>query len=156
MQRVWATLGVSALLVGAAPTMAQEKAKDLSVELLKLVIDRLHSFNCGEAKCAPATAEEKANPPIAEADANRIVERGMLSAYGMHCGLDWEERNFHPMMAYWRHGQKRPVREMALIGGLHGASKGVFLETIKGQGACTAEMKAAVDARLDFKPEAMK
>ena len=28
------------------------------------------------------------------------MHRGILSAAGEHCGLDWQARNFTPMVAY--------------------------------------------------------
>jgi hypothetical protein len=72
---------------GAAGTPAGD---DTAVRrVIMLALDNIHRGRCEDSQpCAPATAEEKANPPITIAEARLIIRRGLLSAAADHCGLD--------------------------------------------------------------------
>jgi hypothetical protein len=118
-------------------------------KLLMLALDNISRGLCeGKNRCAPATAEERANPPITIAEARLVITRGALSAAAEHCALDWQGRNFVPMMAYWRHTLKKNERQMALIGLLHGITQGIGKGNAKL--ACTDEMRKNVDRQLTF------
>lgn len=117
-------------------------------KLLMLALDNIGRSLCeGKARCAPATADERANPPITIAEARLVIQRGVLSAAAEHCGLDWQKRNFIPMMAYWRQTKKNE-RQMALVGLLHGIMQGIGKPDAKL--TCTAEMRENLDRRLTF------
>lgn len=119
-------------------------------KLLMLALDHISRGLCENKKpCAPATAEEKANPPITIAEARVVIRRGVLSAAGQHCGLDWRQRNYLPMMAYWRQQAKKNERQMALIGLLHGIMQGMGKPDPKL--VCTADMRANLDRQLSFR-----
>jgi hypothetical protein len=122
-------------------------------KVLMLALDNIHRGLCeGSQPCAPATAEEKANPPIPIAEARLIIHRGVLSAAGEHCGLDWRARNFGPMMAYWRHTMKKDERQMALIGLTHGIMQGLSKQTVAERGPCTDQDRRNLDSSLSFRP----
>jgi hypothetical protein len=77
-------------------------------KVLMLALDNIHRARCeGLQPRAPATAEEKANPPITIDEARLVIRRGVFSAAAEHCDRDWQRRIFEPMMAYWRDRRKR-------------------------------------------------
>jgi hypothetical protein len=118
-----------------------------------LALDNIGRGRCDNklTPCAPATAEEKANPPITTAEARIVFHRGMLSGAAEACGLDWTKRNYLPMMTYWRHTVKKNERQMALIGIMHG----ITLEFSKAglKSGCIKELRERVDRELTFKPQ---
>src|SRR5882672_6903363 len=95
--------------------------------VLMLALDNITRARCDNVKpCAAATAEEKTNPPVSISEARSIMHRGIISARAEHCGLDWQTRNYAPMLSYWRHGIRKSERQMALIGLIHGIVLGML------------------------------
>ena len=91
------TLAMHAPTVFAGPSFGD----DLVQKVLMLALDNMSRARCENMKpCAPATAAEKADPPITLAEARMILQRAMLSGFAERCGLDWSKHNFTPMMAY--------------------------------------------------------
>jgi hypothetical protein len=122
-------------------------------KVLMLALDNIHRGRCEHSQpCAPATAEEKASPPITISEARLIIRRGIMSAAAEHCGLDWQRKNFEPMMAYWRHTIKKNERQMALIGLMHGIMQGVSTKTMAERGPCTDQDRRNLDSNLSFRP----
>ena len=116
-----------------------------------LALDNMTRARCENMQpCAAATAEERANPPLTIAEAGTVMHRGVLSATGEHCGLDWQGRNFNPMMSYWRHKMKKNERQLAIISLLHGIMQGMVKPN--SQMVCTAQMRENLDRRLSFQP----
>lgn len=135
----------------AAPASGDEPV----YKLLMIALDGIHRGICENNKpCAQTTAEEKANPPITTAEARIVVGRGALSAGAEHCGLDWRERNFSPMMAYWRNKLKKNERQMTLIAILHGITQEFGKRGFKI--ACNDEMRSNVDRQLTFQPPGLR
>ena len=140
-------IGTQARRASAAAARGDEQVE----KLLMLALDSIGRGLCENKKpCAPATAKEKASPPITIAEARIIVHRGALTAAAEHCGLDWRVRNFSPMMAYWRHNAKKNERQMTLIAILHGITQEFGKHGFKA--ACTDEMRQNVDRQLSFRP----
>ena len=147
-----------ALILGAMPAKAQtapgsalddENAK----RLVLLALDNIQRGQCESAfSCAPATEEEKANPPLTLAEAKIVIDRAALSSIGEHCGLDWRRENLEPMMSYWRVTQQKNERQMVLIAILHGIMQGAVQRELKTKGACTDEQRHRMQARLPFRP----
>jgi hypothetical protein len=141
------TTGTQMRRAGAAAALGDEQVH----KLLMLALDSLGRGRCEDSKpCAPATAEERTNPPLTIAEARLVIHRGVFSAAAEHCGLDWQGRNFLPMMAYWRQKMKKNERQMALIGILHGIMQGMGKPDAKL--ACTADMRENVNRQLTFQP----
>ena len=129
---------------GAAAVLSDEQVQ----KLLMAALDNIGRGMWGDNKrCAPATPEEKANPPITIVEARLVTYRAALSAAAELCGLDWQGRNFLPMMAYWRRTVKKNERQMAVIGILHGIMQGLGKPD-----ACTADIRATVERQLTFQP----
>ena len=142
-----ALFAVDASAQGSSPDPLSD---DRVHKFLMLALDNIGQARCeNNAPCAAATAEEKANPPITIEEARLVVRRAVLSGIAGSCNLDWQKRNFLPMMAYWRSTKKKTERQMALITLVHGIMQGMMESSTK---ACPAEMREKIDAQLTFKP----
>jgi hypothetical protein len=145
---------ISGSHVHAEGTPGAPSPDDAAVrKVLMLALDNIHRGRCeGAQPCAPATAEEKANPPITIDEARLIIRRGALSAAAEHCGLDWRATNFAPMMAYWRSTMSKNERQMALIALVHGIMQGISKQTVTERGPCTDQDRRNLDSSLSFRP----
>ena len=63
--------------------------------MLQRVLGDIQKSRCGPEPCAPATDEEKANPPVTLEDARRAMKVGLLAGTAEFCGLDWQAADFH-------------------------------------------------------------
>jgi len=148
---------IIALLVAHIPVLttrieAQGALNEEQVRrVLMLALDNITKAPCANAQpCAAATADERANPPLTLAEARVIITRGVLSAAGEHCGLDWQGRNFLPMMEYWRNQMKKTERQLVLAGLVHGIMQS--MPNPDAQTKCSEQMRENVDRRLSFQP----
>jgi hypothetical protein len=141
-------LTTGALAQGSGPLSFSD---DQVQRMLSLALDNIGRARCDNSQpCSAATAAEKESPPITIAEARVIMHRGILSAAGEHCGLDWQARNFTPMMAYWRRDMKKTERQMALVGMLHGIMQGMAKPT--GRAPCSPSERQNLEQVLPFKP----
>jgi hypothetical protein len=142
------------LTLGAAAAYGQG-SRPLSLDddfvrrILAQALDNIPRLRCENAQpCAPASAAEKANPPITIAEARAIMNRGILSGAAERCGLDWQRRNFVPMMTYWRNDMKKTERQMALVALLHGVMQGIV--NSGAEKACPESMRQNLEQGLSF------
>lgn len=142
------TGGVRAQIPTSSPLSDEQVTR-----LVMLALDNIHKARCsGTQQCAPATPQERAKPPITLAEAHRVIQRGALSGAAVHCGLDWQKRNFEPMMAYWRQTARKNDRQIAFISLLHGIVVGMTQPGSAGPAHCPDAVRQGVEARLTFKP----
>ena len=135
-------------VAGAQPRPTEEIAR----EMLALALDNIQRGRCeGSQPCAPATAAEKANPPLTNEEAQKIILQATLSAIAERCGLDWRQRSFLPMMAYWRTTEKKTERQMTLVGLLHGIMVSKVRQALADK-PCTEQERRDLDARLRRSP----
>jgi hypothetical protein len=133
---------------------APKSREEFMQRVLQTALANIDRARCGGGdRCAPATEAEKKNPPLTLAETSQVVGRGIFSGGGFHCGMEWEKRNFLPMMAYWRDVQKKNDRQLALIATIHGIVFEQFLADFASKGKCPDAMKKDLDVRLDFKPQ---
>jgi hypothetical protein len=149
----WRALAaVTAMLLPAVPSVRAQQAElsDDQVRVyLNLALDNYPQFLCGDGSpCAPATAEEKANPPLTLAETRAILGQGIVSGVAEHCDLDWRGRSFLPMMTYFRQHEFKSERQMALIGGVHGIMQGQVVGVLAAEGPCTDELRQQAEQRL--------
>jgi len=151
------------LLFSAATVAAQSEApkkgtppktrEEFMQRVLQVALENIGNARCEKGeRCPPATEAEKKNPPLTLTETSQIVGRGIFSGGAFHCGLDWQKRNFEPMMAYWRNEKKKDERQLALISMIHGMMFEQFVADFAPKGKCPDEMKADLEKRLDFKP----
>ena len=139
------TAGHSVLAQTAAPPAPKQ---ELHRAFLTLAIDNIDKAMCGQGQfCAPATAAERANPPLTDEQARGIVSAGVISVTAEHCGLDWQRRNFGPLLRHHRETLKLNERQLALVGLLHGITMGQVGEVVR-RSPCSPEQKAATEQRL--------
>ena len=145
---------VIALLATAAHAQGSGTLSDDIVRRVLLqALDNISRARCENAQpCAPATAADKENPPITIAEARAIMDRGIISGAAERCGLDWQQQNFSPMMAYWRGNMKKNERQMALVALLHGTMQGIVNSGNAAQEGCPASMRQNVQQALPFRP----
>ena len=122
-------------------------------KVLQVALDNIGNQRCGSERCTPATEAEKKNPPLTLSETSQIVGRGIFSGGASYCGMDWEKRNYLPMMAYWRNEKKKSDRQLALIATIHGMMFEQFLADFAVKGKCPDEIKKDLENRLDFKPQ---
>ena len=121
--------------------------------IVLLGLENMPRLKCENRQpCAPATADEKADPPLTIPEGRAVIRRGVLSGIAEHCGLDWQRRNFVPMMAYWRTTVKKSERQLALVGVVHGITRGRPQAIMRSQGPCTDQARQSVDGQLSFRP----
>lgn len=123
---------------------------DAVKRMLQLALERINEAMCSEkTHCAPATAEEKTNPPISLELARTAMTAGVLSGSAQHCNMDWKKRVFLPFMAHHRNVAKLNERQFALIGILHGSMQNYMLAGFKQRNEpCTPEMKADLEKKI--------
>jgi hypothetical protein len=128
--------------------VAQQAFSDAQVRAtIDVVLDNIERARCGPAHCAPASVAERRAPPLSLADARRVIARGQLSALAEWCGLDWQRRNYLPLMQAER-AAGRPDRVLAMVGLMHGYVHGQAQSSLRQGGACTAADRADTERRL--------
>lgn len=145
----------AAIIITAFPVAAEGRkassSDSLPKILLALALDNYPNARCGNNQpCAPATAEERERPPLTDEQAHTIVTAASTSAIARHCGLDWQRRNFEPLMRFHRETLKLSERQMALVGLLHGISMGVMAEPVA-RGPCIPALKASAEKHMLLK-----
>jgi len=140
---------IAALALAMPLSLAAQQARpEPHRQLLMIALDNLGRARCeGDQPCAPATAEERATPPITDDQARAVVEAGGISVVAQHCGLDWQRRNFEPLMKHHRARLKMSERQLALVSLLHGITMGFVGESVR-RTPCSAELKVASEKRL--------
>jgi hypothetical protein len=83
--------------------------------------------------------------------ATKAFGRGILSGAAKLCGADWQNRNFLPMMKFWRHEKKHPEDQLAILAAMHGAGMGWLIDAAKSP-QCDEKLKRYVGQRLNFVP----
>jgi hypothetical protein len=123
---------------------------DTSVaDMLRRVLDDIQNARCGDDPCSPATAEEKANPPVNIEDARQAMKVGLLSGVADFCGLDWKNRIFLPYIAHKRASQNMSVRQLAILATLYSTMQGFMSGSYKKRGQpCTDDMRQALEKHL--------
>lgn len=150
---------LASVAVTAAQTEAPKKGpapknrEEFMQKVLQTALDNIGNARCGADRCAAATDAEKKNPPLTLSETSQIVGRGIFSGGASYCGMDWEKRNYLPMMAYWRNEKKKNERQLALIAMIHGMMFEQFLADFASKGKCPDEIKKDLEKRLDFKPQ---
>jgi hypothetical protein len=117
--------------------------------MVQRVLSEIDKSRCGPDPCAPATDEEKANPPLSLEDARRAMKVGLLAGTAEFCGLDWQNRIFLPFMAYQHRTLKLSARQIAMVSMLHGTMQGFMMDSHKKRGVpCTDQMRQAIEKQL--------
>ena len=116
---------------------------DTSVaQMIQRVLGDISQTNCGGKFCEPATAEEKANPPVSIDQARQAMKVGISAGVAQFCELDWRSRIFLPFMGYHQHTSKMEPRQLSIMAMLFATMQGFMLESYKKhEKTCSAQMK---------------
>jgi len=152
MKRVASVIVALALCAASpVPAVAQDDGfvRAEAVRARDLMLGHMDQMICGETPCAPATAEERASPPVSDDEADSIATVGMISGAAEFCGLDWEGRSFLPMMRRWRATDGVANRKLALIGATHGFIQQQTLNALQSEGECDDQTRTAIERLLE-------
>jgi hypothetical protein len=117
-------------------------------EAIGLALSKIHLAACKPNKpCAPASASEKASPPITIVDGRAAMVFGIKSALAQWCGLDWK-RGFLPMIAFGKGPMKMTDRQLNLMSLIHGDFMARQLATYKNGGECPPAVRQQLDTQL--------
>lgn len=103
---------------------------------------------------AALTPAERANPPVTDAEAKAVYDRGVVSGQAGHCRLDWKKRNFDPMIAWWRNVMHKNARQIAIMTSIHNQVQTMGQSAMDASSPCDAALKAKMNGMLDFHPPA--
>jgi hypothetical protein len=150
-----------AFIVACALTLAAQaqspfpppKSNVFARSVLQRALEQLSETNCGANRCAKTTAEEKENPPLTLSETDFVMRRAVMSSLGASCGLDWQNRNFRPMMNYMQNTLGKNERQLALMGIVHGL---MFESGNKRPQPCDAKMREEVERELTFRAPAAR
>lgn len=142
---------VSIVLSSAALAQASKIREESMLQIQRLALQNIHTARCGADRCAPATEEEKRNLPLSLAEMRQVFDRAGFSGLALVCRIDWNTRNFKPMMAHWR-AQMKNERQLALISMIHGLVMSEVNNNFRGGKDCSPEMKKDIETKIDFKP----
>jgi hypothetical protein len=145
---------IAALALACAATSAAAQddgdfMREIGVEARDLGLERMTDLLCGDVACEPATAAERASPPVSDDEAASIAAVAVISAAAEYCGLDWENESYRPLMVRFRNAPGSTMRKMALIGWTHGFVQGQAMDAFGVQGECDEQSRAAVQSLLD-------
>lgn len=93
----------------------------------------------------PETEKDSARPLIPFEDARDVVNAGAASGFAAWCRVDWQARNYQPLMFRQRDGKNRSPKALAFVAVLHGLAKTLVRRDIAQAGDCKAEDRAAID-----------
>lgn len=137
-------------LIIAAGSMEGLFNDEVVAKMLQVVLDKLPKSMCsGKKRCAPATPEEKAKPPVSVDDARAAMRAGQMSGSAEHCGLEWKKRVFGAMLTHHRKTRKMNERQLAIMSLLHGLTQGYLTAHYKTRGeTCSPEMRRDLEEKL--------
>jgi hypothetical protein len=144
-------LAAASSAVAQAPDAQPKNREEFMQKILQLALENVQTARCGNEACKPATDAEKKNPPLSLTETSQIVGRGIFSGGAQFCGLDWQKRNFEPMMTYWRTERKKNERQLAVISIIHGIMQEQIRKTFAEKGTCPPEIKKDLETKIDFK-----
>jgi hypothetical protein len=111
-------------------------------DMLSRVVADIQNSRCGPVHCAPATKEEKANPPLTIEQARLAMRVGLFSGAAEFCALDWRKEILFPFLGYHRNTLKMSTRQLAMVSVLHGTMQSFILEKYrKHEKSCSDAMR---------------
>lgn len=97
-------------------------------DMLGRILQEIHNSRCGDSLCAPATEEEKANPPLTITQARQAMRVGLFSGAAQFCSLDWRGTIFLPFMAHSRRTLNMSARQLVIVNMLHSTMQRFILD----------------------------
>jgi hypothetical protein len=121
----------------------------LVAKTIQVALGNIAQAKCLDALCDPASAAEKANPPISIASARTAMNMGMLSGSAEVCGLDWKQRVYLPFMTDLDETQNLSDRQLALMAVLMSLMRNRIKETFKKQNKpCSDQLRLETEKAI--------
>lgn len=113
---------------------ADEMKKQFKADVLRIM--SITQNNLGTAKLLDGSeigdkVDSLNNPLISFEVATFVYDVAVISAMAETCALDWEGKNYLPLMQYLRKEQGFSEYQMAYVGLMHGITMGSYEGTIK-------------------------
>ncbi len=144
---------LSSIFLASHQALAEPTEGDIFSELLTDATVRsardgmlavLPSAQCAPGQaCAPASAEELANPPVSLEQARAAIRAGFISGLAEWCGLDWQGQVFRPLVESYRNVERLEQRIVTMLTLLHGYGQGQMVESMKAQ-QCSAQQRDSI------------
>ncbi len=140
---------VIALFTGQGLSFAAEAdgglPRDQVEKLAKAAHDLLPEARTGKGEgvlIGPEKAKTLVYPLIPYELTEFVVVRAHIAGFASHCGLDWQNKFYLPLMAFLRDRNKDYNEyQWAYVGILHGLAMGGAEQAVKDE-VCTDDMKA--------------
>jgi hypothetical protein len=129
-------------------SLEAQVSEDAARESIQLALKRIQTGMCeGNKPCAPASAQELAQPPIGVAEGRAAMVFGIQSALAQWCGLDFK-RGFLPMLAVAKRKANMNDRQMMLMSLIHGDFMTRQIKSYQDRGKCPAQLRDQLDTLL--------
>lgn len=129
--------------------MAQQLPKEAVEEFSRIVHENMAGAMVGDNHTLTKEDVAKLEYPLLPFDLrSTIIIRGYLSGFAEHCGIDWSERSFRPLMNSLRAmTPKLNDYQLAFAGMLHGLSMENGVRARKDK-PCMPEEKAKIETQM--------
>lgn len=145
---ILAGLAVFCLTNVSAQAQEQEQNQDQTTEAIENLSLSVHQ-NLDKARLPDGTIiGERANdleyPLLPYEVRELLITAGSVSGMGEACDMNWQTKNFEPLMISLRDNNAYSDYEMAYAAMLHGAAMGGGVNVIEKQYECTDEVKEKI------------
>lgn len=137
----WLSCNAAAQTSDDIPFITRDAARQAITTALK----SLPEVVCGRKPCAPATAEEYAEPPVTPDEARSAMIAGAKSARLHWCGLNWKDRAYSALQLRFQALGIYESRTLALLGLIHDLQfhkDYLGLQAIK---TCSGKLRVSLD-----------
>lgn len=134
----------------ADPSLVGELEPGMIDSIGNRALENIHLGQCApERNCQPATEAERRRGVISGNMTADAIRRGAGSAFADHCGFEWGERSYLPLMEREQNSGCWNPRQLALISVTHGLAMALFRDELKSEGhICDPATQERVEAYL--------
>jgi hypothetical protein len=123
------------------PFITRDDARQTILSALRSLPEVL----CGKKPCAPATAEELAEPPVTPEEARTAMITGAKSARLQWCGLSWKDRAYAALHLRFQAQGVYEARTLALVGLIHDIQFHKDYLGLQALKTCSGKLRVSLD-----------
>ena len=144
------SLGIIATLAGFSYTaQAQHVPKENVEQISKFVFDHMAEAQLSDGTIVGTERAATLEYPLLPYEVREmLIIKGTFSGLAEVCGLNWEEKNYIPLMTAIRNNEEFNDYQIAYAGMLHGASMEGGKQTMQLQTPCTDEVIKAISDNM--------
>lgn len=129
-------------------TYAKMISDDVAQEAIQRALSNIHGLRCDANRpCEPASAAERANPPITVEHGRAAMVTAIKSALAEWCGINWK-RSYDPMIELSKTKLKMNDRQIRLMAMVHADFYARQLAFYTKNGQCPANLRDQLDSQL--------